>query len=664
MKAVLVGLGDVGQEIARALAERAHSIVADAADCDAAIRAVRALDGPCELVFLRGAAAAAVHDCAALRATSACADAVILALFDESHGLASLEELLEAGADDFCAQTGSPAALRQRLLVAERVVRVRLARDSAFALEAAEQERAREALQDLTESLATTLNSIGDGVIACDVSGAVVRMNPMAEKLTGWTLGAAAGRPIADVFKVVDGGTRAPIANPVERALAKGVVVGLANHAYLQRRDGTEVPVADSCAPIKRAAGPCIGAVLVFRDTSAELKARQLLALSERMASVGTLAAGVAHEINNPLTYLVANLEMLLEEIRSLAGGSSSGRWGELEEMVLEARQGAERVRKIVRGLKTFSRGDEERRVVIDVVPVVELAINIAFNEIRHRARLVKDFGKIPLVVADDSRLGQVFINLLVNAAQSLPDGMSEVNEIRITTCTDEAGSAVIEIRDTGPGMSASVVARIFDPFYTTKPIGVGTGLGLSICQNIVTGLGGEISVVSAAGQGTCFRIALPPATVQRVALPSAPPKTASGPRAAVLVVDDEPAIGMALRRILRDHDVTVLTSGQAAIDLLASGESFDVILSDLMMPEMSGMELYRALATGFPVAAERMIFITGGAFTPSARAFLESVPNGRIEKPFDAATVRALVQESRRPTLAPAEAVGPAPLC
>jgi PAS domain S-box-containing protein len=307
------------------------------------------------------------------------------------------------------------------------------------------------------QSLATTLMSIGDGVISTDTEGRVVRMNRVAERLTGRTASSATGKPVTDVFHVIQGETRAPISNPVEQALRDGVEVVQMDSPLLVQNGGGELPIAHTCSPVRDAKGSVVGAVLVFRDQTEEQLTKKLretaqrqIILSERMASVGTLAAGVAHEINNPLTYVTANLDLILEELRILSGGSSLGRMKELEDMALEARQGAERIRKIVRGLKTFSRAEEERPEVVDIKSILELSINMAFNEIRHRARLVKDYGEIPLVQVDEARLGQVFINLLVNAAQAIPEGDTAANEIRIVTSTDSAGRAVVEVRDTG----------------------------------------------------------------------------------------------------------------------------------------------------------------------------------------------------------------------
>jgi PAS domain S-box-containing protein len=525
----------------------------------------------------------------------------------------------------------------------------------AAARDVTESNASKEALRELSESLETTLQSIGDGVIATDASGAVVRMNPVAERLTGWKLPEAKGRPFAEIFTIVDEDTRAKVPNPIERSLREDVIVGLPRRTLFIRRDGTEVPIADSCAPIRTADGSVNGAVLVFRDLTVERNAakvnakfQQQLVFADRMASVGTLAAGVAHEINNPLTYITANVDTAIEEIRRLVGGSPSGLMRDLEEVLVAARQGATRVTQIVRGLKTFSRIDEERLGVVDVIPVLELSVSMAFNEIRHRARLVKEYGPIPNVHADDARLGQVFINLLVNAAQALPEGNTDSNWIRIVTSTNSAGSAVVEVQDSGPGMTPALMAHIFDPFFTTKAVGVGTGLGLAICRNIITAMGGEISVQSELGRGTTFRIVLPPSR-DGAAPVTAAAKVAGGAAlrsARVLVIDDEPAIGIAVHRVLRKEEVTVVTTGQAGLDLLAAGQDFDVILSDLMMPGMSGMEFYAALVRLHPRMASRVVFVTGGAFTPEANAFLDKVTNERLEKPFDLKELRELVQK------------------
>lgn len=376
---------------------------------------------------------------------------------------------------------------------------------------------------------------------------------------------------------------------------------------------------------------------------------RRQLIFSDRMASVGTLAAGVAHEINNPLAYVSANISLMLEELTNLATGPSAAHVETLAEIATEAKEGADRIRKIVRGLKTFSRAEEEHLTVMSLEPLLEMSIDMTRNEIRHRARLVLDFGEVPHIKGDEARLGQVFVNLLVNAAQALADGDSEANEIRVVTTTDSAGRAVVEISDTGCGIPADVIDRVFDPFFTTKPIGIGTGLGLSICHNIVTSLGGEISVTSESGLGTTFRIVLPAAEGIVEVKDELSITAGSADCVTVLVVDDEPSIGYLLQRVLKDHDVTAVTTAREALQLLESGKQFQIIFSDLMMPEMSGMDFYGELGGRFPDAVASVVFVTGGAFTPGAHQFLDSVPNELLEKPFTPKAVRDLVQRRAR---------------
>jgi len=390
------------------------------------------------------------------------------------------------------------------------------------------------------------------------------------------------------------------------------------------------------------------GTLLIARDITERKRAQMELVQSTRLASVGTLAAGVAHEINNPLAYVIANLELMTDELRGLDGAVPPARLEELIAMAEDASSGADSVRKIVRGLKLFSRVDEERRVILDVSGVMDVSINMATNEIRHRARLVKEYGHVPRIEADEGRLGQVFLNLLVNAAQAIPEGNVAANEIQVTTRTDGAGRAVIEIRDTGAGIPPEELGRIFDPFFTTKPIGVGTGLGLSICHGLIGEIGGELHVESTVGTGTMFRITLPAATAE-----IAPPIEARSVvevqtcrRARVLVVDDDTTVAEAVRRVLApEHDVTVVNSGMKALARVVAGETFDLILCDLMMPQMTGMSFFGELTAIAPAQCERVVFITGGAFSPGAGAFLDHVPNQRVDKPFDFRALRALVR-------------------
>jgi signal transduction histidine kinase len=381
-------------------------------------------------------------------------------------------------------------------------------------------------------------------------------------------------------------------------------------------------------------------------------KIQEQLLISDRMASVGLLAAGTAHEINNPLASVLANLHLAVRHTNELA--KRCGECPELRELrdeLADARESAERIRHIVRDLKLFSRADDEKRGPVDVRRVMESSLRMAYNEIKHRARLVKNYTPVPAVFANESRLGQVFLNFLVNAAQSIPEGQADLNEIRVATSLGTDGRILIEIADTGSGMSPAVLKRLFTPFFTTKAVGVGTGLGLSICHRIVKSFGGDITVDSTVGKGSVFRVHLDPTGGSVRAMPQvAAPSVRSARRGRILVVDDEPMVSTALRRVLaEDHEVVETNRGEDVLQRMDAGERFDVIVSDLMMPAMTGMDLHARIAEKAPDQADKMIFLTGGAFTARARAFLDKVPNMRIEKPFDADALRALVNARLR---------------
>jgi len=387
--------------------------------------------------------------------------------------------------------------------------------------------------------------------------------------------------------------------------------------------------------------------LIICRDVTEVNALRAKLVMSDRMVSVGTLAAGVAHEINNPLTYVSNNLDLLRALFEPEIQGNPA--YAEAAFMFDDIRDGVDRVARTVRDLKLFSRSEEPARAVTDVKEVLHRVLRIANNEIRHRAKLTLDLAAAPLVDANEGQLGQVFLNLLVNAAQSIAEGAADENEIGVTTRTDARGRAVIEIRDTGAGIPDELKTRIFAPFFTTKEPGSGTGLGLSICHGIIVAHGGEIELESTVGKGSLFRVVLPPSSVATSPAPVARPRSKARvqihpPTGRFLVVDDEPAILKTYPRFLGNDQCVARSSGREALELLQHGERFDAILCDLMMPQMSGMELYDELARSVPEQAGRVIFVTGGAFTERARQFLAARTNQTLEKPFDAKHLFACV--------------------
>jgi len=490
------------------------------------------------------------------------------------------------------------------------------------------------------------LEAAPDAIVAVDSGGKIVLVNGRVEQLFGYRrdelLGESVQILVPERFRAKH---REQVDGFVKAAGSRRLHAGRELRA--RRKDGSTFDVEITLSPVESTAdGMTI--VAAIRDVTDRNKMREQLILSDRMVSIGTLAAGVAHEINNPLAVVITNVDLALNGLADLGSGEPG--LEEIREELADAREGADRVRKIVRDLKIFARSEDDQLKAVDVRSVMESSLRMASNEIRHRARLVTDYADEAFVHASDSRLGQVFLNILVNAAQAIPEGRADSNEIRVTTSLDADGHVVISIADTGLGMQPEIVSRLFTPFFTTKPVGVGTGLGLSICQRLVKNFGGQIAVESTPGQGTTFRIVLP------VASPDADPEEdpiVSAPasrRGRILIVDDEKLVGRTMRRALESrHDVTATTNAREALARIEAGERFDVILCDLMMPDMTGMDFHAALLGLTPSLASQMIFLTGGAFTPLARAFLEKTTNAWLEKPFDIEQTLVLIEERLR---------------
>ena len=386
--------------------------------------------------------------------------------------------------------------------------------------------------------------------------------------------------------------------------------------------------------------------VLEGRDITERKRLQEKLLVSDRMASLGTLAAGIAHEINNPLTYVMGNLEMLSDAL-SGDGWPPEGTIDELRQAIADSNDGAERVRKIVKGLRSFTRTENAKVVPIDLTQVIEQAVKMTANELRHHAQLVRDLDPAPVMIADDGRLTQVFINLIMNAVHAIPPGHRDDNTITLRTRADDEGGAIVEVKDTGAGIPAEVLQRVFDPFFTTKDVGVGSGLGLSICHGIVTGLGGQISIESTVGVGTTVRVVVPvgSAVAAAIASPSPAVVAPAARRFCVAIVDDEARIGIALQRALaRDHEPSVFTSGQDLLTRIAAGDRYDAIVSDVMMPTMTGLDLLEELQRIDPPQAARLMFITGGVFTEHIKQRMIELGTPKLDKPFILDDLRQMI--------------------
>jgi PAS domain S-box-containing protein len=381
--------------------------------------------------------------------------------------------------------------------------------------------------------------------------------------------------------------------------------------------------------------------VTCLHDHTERRAAADRMRLADRMSSLGTLSAGIAHEINNPLTYVIGNVELVAARLARVADERSM----DLVRALQDARVGLDRIQRTVRALKTFSRADEESVGPVDVVEVLESCIEMVQSHLRHRGRLVRDYAEVSRVRGNDARIAQIFLNLLVNAAQALDEATTEQNAVTVRVRESHDG-VDIQVEDTGRGIDPSDLPRVFDPFFTTKPLGEGTGLGLFVCHGIVTSLGGQIAVESTVGTGTAVRVRLPRAqdVVEAGAAAAVPPVPR---RARVLVIDDEPLLLGVVSRILRDeHDVHTVGTGREAVAQLRSGERFDLVLCDLMMPGMTGADVLREVERESPGLGRRFAFVTGGAATPAAVAFLEGTPHARLQKPFTPAALLSFVRE------------------
>ncbi len=511
----------------------------------------------------------------------------------------------------------------------------------AFLFDISQRKLTQAALRRSQDQFRNVIESAPDAVWITD-GKTLFYANPTAIRLFGYErLDDVLGTPMVDF---VDPGDRAAVEERARAMLGRGEQ--LPPYEYrVRRRDGEEMTLEVSSIGTQYEGRRVL---LSFgRDVTERKHYEMQLLQADRLSALGMLAGGMAHAINNPLTYVLLNLEHLGRRLPGLSDDRSY--LGEAMVRLREAHHGAERVASVVRQMRTFSRSEGEGTTEVDVRRVLDAAVGMVGNEIRHRGRLVTRYEEVPPVLASEARLEQVFLNLLVHAAQSLPEG--EAGKVQIIAQEEAAGRVVVEVSDNGPGLERDQLERVFEPFF---PRGQEqTGLGLSVCHGIVEALGGKMEVESEPGHGTTFRVTLPTSERRRSMRPPEPHQESppSSPRAAsarVLVVDDDPGVGKALGIMLEDeHEVTCLTTAQEALRLLLRDSGYDIVFCDLMMPEVSGVDLYEALKLNRPGEEKKLVFMTGGAFTPEAKRFLSQVENLRIEKPFNLRELRRLVRRA-----------------
>ena len=397
----------------------------------------------------------------------------------------------------------------------------------------------------------------------------------------------------------------------------------------------------------------------------------------DRLRTIGRLAAGLAHEVNNPLTFVLANLESLREShqairrfIRTLrvdlatreaitpqsfeqitADANLQEVIDDAADMLTDCHKGMHRIQDIARSLGTFSRADDDRAELIDITRVIDDACAMVFNQIRYRARLVKCFEPTPMIAGFPGRIAQALVNMLTNAADAIEGGSYDKHRI-VVSAHVEHDHVVIGVSDTGVGIQEGDRGRIFTPGFTTKAHDGGMGLGLIACKRVAKDHGGRLEVRHLPQGGTRFELVIPTDTGLTVVdqrCDSRPISEAPLQRSRLLIVDDDAMVLSALRRCLRRrYDTVTALGGAEALALLSEDPGFDSIVCDLMMPEVDGKAFYDAIKKEHPPLASRIVFMSGGAFTPRLRKFAASVPNPVLRKPVSREDLESMLLAHR----------------
>jgi signal transduction histidine kinase len=499
------------------------------------------------------------------------------------------------------------------------------------------------------DALRYTFNVIEDGLLLVDASGHVQIENNALRRMLGEP---EIARPPAGDLLLAKGSTETRPDSSMREMLA-----GLARDAAAKNANQDRT-FSLGGRQFEARAYPADGrrVLLYVRDVTDERDREVRRLQSEKLASIGMLAAGVAHEINNPASFVLANLEALAGLLQATDGKTQTdpktGRKLGFSEILFEAmnivqesKEGMARIHRIVRDLHAFSRVDEGASRLTDVNAAVDSSLTMLRSELRYRAQVERDLRATRRARASAARLGQVFLNLIMNAAQALAAGNPRRNRLYVRSY-DEGEDIVVEVEDNGPGIPPDVLPRIFESFFTTKPPGVGTGLGLPISRDIVRSAGGELTAESVPGRGALFRVRLPAAAAGLAEPPKTLPSHKAVQRRRLLAVDDEALLLKAYRRMLiSHHDIETTLGAKEALRIFGQDRNFDVVLCDLQMPGMSGSELFETVKQRWPELAQRFIFITGGACSPEARLFLESPGLASIHKPFQVAELLELIE-------------------
>ncbi|OPZ28858.1 MAG: Blue-light-activated protein [Lentisphaerae bacterium ADurb.BinA184] len=519
--------------------------------------------------------------------------------------------------------------------------------------EVAERKRAEDALRESEENLQITLNSIGDAVIATDRDGRITRMNPVAEALTGWSVGAARGMALSEVFRVVDAETRRPVEDPVARILAAGERLNLSGQRILLARDGWERRVADSGAPIRDRQGRALGTVLVFRDVTDEFALQEQLRQSQKMEAIGQLAGGVAHDFNNLLGAILGYAELI-----RLTAADNPECLRSADGILHTARSAA----RLTDQLLAFARKAKLQSVPVDVHQVIDDIVEILSHTIDPRIRIHRQLDPAPVsTLGDPVQLQNALLNLALNARDAMPDGgdltfgtrrlMLDAGQCRSHAFRlfDLRPGPFVEISvvDTGVGIDHVTLSHMFEPFFTTKPKGKGTGMGLAAVYGTVKSHHGAVTFSSAQGRGTRFRVLLPVSEVPSPPSPAAGER-ADGParRGQILVVDDNLDILLVVSELLKGlgYQVRTATCGHAAVECMRQhGGRIDLVILDMIMPDMNGRDVFRQLRVLRPELA--VLVCTGYSTGDDVQDVLNEGARGVLQKPFQRNELAAKVE-------------------
>lgn len=499
-----------------------------------------------------------------------------------------------------------------------------------------------EALRSSEENLKITLNSIGDAVIATDDNSRVIRMNPVAEKLTGWTASEAIGRPLADIFRIVRRESREVLENPAGKILADGIVTGLSDDTVLIARNGSEHQIAESGAPIRNADGEMVGVVLVFRDVTKEMALQEQLLQSRKMETIGQLAGGIAHDFNNMLGGIIGAAELLKKRL------PHDPKTSKFLGMIMDS---AERAADLTKKLLAFSRKQHIGSTPVDVHSALRNTLSLLENTIDRRIRIHTDLtAETSMVVGDPAQLQGAFLNICINAAQA----MSEGGDLSIFTQVTELDKAYCEasrfnlqpglflevaIRDNGCGIPPENLERIFEPFFTTKEQGRGTGLGLASVFGTVQTHNGAVTAYSEVGRGSSFSVLLPLSDAQPVPVDSTA-QVKSG-RGTILIVDDEGVMRATAAAILEDlgYQVLLAENGRHGIEVFRNQyKAVDLVLLDMIMPEMNGRDCFVEMKKIDPGA--RIVLSSGFTQNDDLTELRAAGLAGFIRKPYRSTTL------------------------